>query len=28
MSSPAKEFAAQVLAFNKDRLLALSKEFS
>jgi HipA-like C-terminal domain len=26
MSSPAKEFAAQVLAFNKDRLLALSKE--
>jgi hypothetical protein len=28
MSSPAKEFAAQVLAFNKDRLLALSKESS
>jgi serine/threonine protein kinase HipA of HipAB toxin-antitoxin module len=26
MSSPAKEFAAQVLAFNKDRLLASSTE--
>jgi hypothetical protein len=26
MSQPAKEFAAQILAFNKDRLLALQEE--
>jgi hypothetical protein len=28
MSLPAKEFAAQLLAFNKDRLLAIRKESS
>ena len=26
MSPPAKEFAAGILAFNKDRLLALQEE--